>query len=780
MIGCATGRMIYSLVLFLSGIYFCTAGAELIRLRGSPYYMVLGLCLVVAGVLVWRRRWQSASAVYAFMLAGTALWSYSEVGADGWALAPRLIALIVTGLPLAAALAFQSKVLRWTVFASTIAIIVVIAIMMISPPNSDYRPSSAGAPTNVAADTSGGEWPSFANGQAGLVHSPLAQVTPANVRNLKLAWKTYIDVPTSPTVLFESEPLKLGDSLYICTGLNDIVSLDAETGRVNWKYKANVKMEGLSYGICRGVAHYHVPRANGVCSDRIYTSTVDARLIALDSKSGKPCIDFGSGGVVDLLRGMGQKSPGYYYVTSAPTVVRDKLVVGGLVMDGQSVGEPSGVVRAFNAVTGRFAWAWDLGRPGQHGEPTGGDTYTLGTPNAWAPMSVDETLGLVYVPTGNATPDYWGGHRSIESNKYASSVVALEANSGEPRWSFQTTHYDLWDYDVGSQPILVDLPVANETVPALIQPTKRGELFVLDRRTGVPVFPVVEKPAPQSGGVGDRLSPTQPSSISMPYMAGPPLKEEDMWGITPADQLWCRNKFRQARYEGPLTPPGLTSSIADPGYEGGSDWGTASVDPDRQVMVIIGNRLVNYIRLITRSDADALGLKPRVGVHAHAHTDVGGAVAQAGTPYAAIISPFLSPLGAPCQRPPYSLLYGIDLKTGKIIWSRPLGLARDLGPYGLKSMLPITIGTPTVGGPMTTATDLTFVAASMDHAFRAFETSSGSLLWNVDLPYSSQSVPMSYYSDKSGRQFIAIVSGDGSLKDGIRQGVVMAFALPRP
>jgi quinoprotein glucose dehydrogenase len=550
------------------------------------------------------------------------------------------------------------------------------------------------------------------------------------------------------------------------------MDLDPETGTQRWYFAAGNKAEGISVTRCRGVAYYEVPGATGTCAKRVYAASSAPELVALDAETGVLCANFGNGGRVDLTRGLKQRNKGYYGVTSAPTLIRGKLVIGGNVADGQYAGEPSGVVRAYDAVTGKLAWAWDLGNPGYHGEPKPGQFYTPGTPNAWGPMSADEALGLVYVPTGNSTPDYWGGHRSPESNRYASSIVALDAETGEPRWSFQTTHYDLWDYDVASQPVLVDLRTANGVIPAVVQPTKRGEVFVLDRRSGKPIFPVVEKPAPRRGAVEkDKLSPTQPWSVALPHLMGPLLTEKRMWGLTALDQMWCRIEFREARYDGSMTPPGLDASLGDPGYIGGVDWGSASIDPARQLAFIPSNRIVNHIRLVPRNDPSVRNLR------ANSNSELGGLVPQEGTPYAADIHPFLSPLGVPCQAPPNGLINAIDLRTGKMLWSRPLGTARDLGPMYMHSHINLTFGTPLFGGTMSTAGGLVFIGASQDHGFRAFDSESGKLLFEADLPGTSSASPMSFRSDVNGRQYVVIVS-DAGRGDGKVYGAITAYALP--
>jgi quinoprotein glucose dehydrogenase len=637
------------------------------------------------------------------------------------------------------------------------------------------RPTAPVAPTSVAARDVSGDWPDYGNTPAGTRFSPIAQINTANVDELRRAW--VFDAGQRPGQMrgtLEATPLKIGDTLYICTGYNDVIALDAETGRQRWRHDSAVDAYAVTVGTCRGVAYYRVPGATGLCAERIYTATVDARLIAMDRLTGESCPNFGEGGVTSLLTGMGSVTKGYYYVTSAPQIVRGKLIVGGWVTDGQYVGEPPGVVRAYDAVTGSFAWAWDPGRPMVHVQPAAGDHYTLGTPNSWAPMSADEKLGVLFVPTGNATPDYFGAQRSREMDQYSSSVVALDADTGEVRWSFQTTHHDLWDYDVGSQPTLVDIPFGNITVPVAIQATKRGEIFMLDRRDGAPIFPVSERPVPQQPVEGERLSPTQPFS-SLPSFRGEDPAERTMWGLTPLDQLWCRIRFRQARFDGTLTPPGLNPFLSVPGYIGGMDWGSVSLDPDRHLMIFPSSKLANYVQLITRASADERRLKPTTG---GGGLDIGVAP-QMGTPYAALIAPFISPLDIPCERPPFGMLNAIDYRTGKVVWRRPLGVARDLGPLGIGFHLPFTIGTPTTGGALVTRGGLTFIGASQDRTLRAFETQSGRLLWRaVDLPASALATPMTYISPASGRQFVVVAAG-GNYRLGQKiSNSIVAYALP--
>jgi membrane-bound PQQ-dependent dehydrogenase (glucose/quinate/shikimate family) len=617
------------------------------------------------------------------------------------------------------------------------------------------------------------EWRNYGGSPGGTRYAPLTQITPANVTQLRLAWSYKLDPPIEtvahPYVAFEGTPLEVADTVYFCTPASSVVALDADTGRPRWKFVPRLRKWG-GFRACRGVAYYAAPASDDkACRERIIAATVDARMYAVDAKSGELCTAFGDHGWIDLLTDMGQMTPGVFTPTSAPTIVHGRVVIGGMVMDNGQTSNPSGVVRAYDATSGALAWAWDLERPEQHGAPLPGKIYSRNTPNAWGPFSADEALGLVFVPTGNSNPDYYGAQRTAQAEKYSSSVVALDAATGAVRWSFQTTHHDLWDYDVGSQPVLVNLPTSRGVVPALVQPTKRGEIFVLDRRDGHPVMPVVERAVPQGGGAGDWTARTQPFSARMPALTGPDLTEKDMWGITPLDQLWCRIQFRRARYDGIFTPPTADRPwIYSPGWMGGSDWGGVSVDESRNVLIAVSMRMANYERFLTARELQGIADKSTV-------------TPQVGSPYAGIVSDYFhSPLGVPCQRPPYGVISAIDLHTGALLWSHPLGTARSSGPLrtNLRVPFPIPMGSVTLGGNLITASGLIFVGATLDRYVRALDERTGKELWRADLSAAAFATPMSYTSAQSGRQFVVVAVG-GNSKFGPNQGLyVQAYALP--
>ncbi len=769
--GTIAGRLVYGLILIAIGAALALGGIKLLSLGGSFYYLPAGLAAAVSGVAVLTGRWRLGGWIWFWLIAVTLVWALAESGLNGWALMPRLLSPFVLGLPfLIVALARGKGTARLGGLATVAAAIVVTGAVWFSSGFDPVEAQERGAAA-FAGDPAG-EWAHFGGNSQGRHFSSLDQINRENVAQLEKVWSIPLgpfEMPPYPQN--QSQPLKAGDWMFNCTPLSDVIASDPETGEVRWTYEVRADVSGHYTTKCRGVAYYEIPDAQGFCARRVYSATTDGRLVALDVETGKPCTGFGNNGAADLLKGIVQRNPGYYRVTSAPTLVRGKLVVGGAVADGQYVGEPSGVIRAYDAVTGKLAWAFDVDLPGQHREPAEGENYTQGTPNSWGPMSADEELGLIFVPTGNATPDYYGGHRSEGSNKYASSVVALDAETGDVRWHFQTTHYDVWDYDVASQPVLFDWTSGGKTVPAVLQPTKRGQTFVLDRRNGEPLFPVEERPAPQEGAV-EKLSPTQPWSPGLPNLGGPRLTESMMWGVSALDQMWCRIRFRESRYEGSLTPPGLTPSLVDPGYMGGTNWASFSIDTARQLGFSLSNRVVNRIQLIPRDDPRAQAAKP------DSAGNLGALAAQEGTPYAADVGPFLSPLGVPCQQPPHGLINAIDLKSGKMVWSRPIGSARDLGPMRIPSHLPFTIGTPTFGGTMATAGGLVFAGGSQDHAFRAYDSETGKLLFETGLPGSSAARPMTFLSSEDGRQYV-VVTSDGAIKGNKAYGAITAYALPR-
>lgn len=769
-----------ALLLMLLAAGLLLLGGQLLLAGGSAYYVVAALMLAATAWHMWRQS-SKALAVFGLLWAGTLVWALWESGLNGWALAGRLGLLTGIGLWLLTPWLRRSLGAPPSTPLSRAALGLALAGVLGGTVWMFWNDRITGGTdlANLAggpAEAARGEWTSWGNSAGGNRFSPLAQITPANVGALREVWSYSLGKePNGVAAPFEATPLKVGDRLFFCTGYNDIIAVDAETGKQAWRFAARSNTDGIFGQTCRGVTYFARPDApvGSPCAAMVYTATIDSRLLAVDAATGKACPAFGQNGSVNLLKGMSAAPIGYYHVTSPPALIAGKLVLGGWVTDGQTTGEPSGVIRAYDAVTGTLAWAWDIGRPDRTGEPGPGETYTPGTPNSWSVMSADPALGLVYVPMGNPTPDYYGGQRTPEMDMYSSAVVALDVATGRPRWHFQTTHHDLWDYDVGSQPVLFDLADGR---PALLQPTKRGELFMLDRRTGKPIAEVVEKPVPVSNAVGERSSPTQPFSVGMPSFRGTMPSEKTMWGVALIDQAWCRLRFRQARFDGPMTPvEAERPTITWPGSLGGHNWGSVAVDPVRRIALVNSSHVVTYSQLIPRAKADAMGLKP---VAKPSYENVAGPVAQAGTPYAVSVAPFLSPLVAPCTEPPYGLISAVDLDTRKLLWQKPFGTMRDSGPLLLSTGLPIPMGVPNIGGGVVTASGLAFIGATQEHMLRAYDLRSGRELWKGRLPAGGNANPMTYWSDKSGRQFVVIAAGGhGGILSGYSDKLI-AYALP--
>jgi quinoprotein glucose dehydrogenase len=612
--------------------------------------------------------------------------------------------------------------------------------------------------------------------------------------------ETYGGRPGDPEeTTFQVTPLKLGNRLYLCTPHQSVIALDATTGAEIWRYDPRVRGElALQHLTCRGLSYFEgnaaaapaapattptsapspvpdlpVAAAGGqvadACPTKLFMPTSDGRLIALNPDNGRVCGDFGGGtGQINLWINMPNVKPGAYYSTSPVAVARNLVIVGGTVLDNVSTNEQSGVIRAFDANTGQLVWNWDSGNPDVTTPLAPGQTYTPNSPNSWSISSVDEELGMVYVPLGNQPPDQWGGNRSANVERFSSSVVALDIATGQMRWNFQTVHHDLWDYDVPSQPSLIDLTINGQTVPALVQPTKQGELYVLDRRTGQPVLPVTEKPAPQGAAQGDRTGPTQPvSALSYDPL---PLTGRDMWGATIFDQMACRIQFHRLRYEGRYTPPSLQGSIVYPGNFGVFNWGSVAVDPERQVAFTTPTYLAFISRLVPRENNTALyvqgGNRPEGSLPALNE--------NFGAPYAVQLYPFTSILDLPCQAPPWGYVVGADLTTGKIAWKHKNGTVRDRAPIPL----PFKMGVPNLGGPMMTAGGVAFLSGTIDYFVRAYDVANGAQLWEHRLPAGGQATPMTYLG-ADGRQYLLVVAGGhGSL--GTKAGdYVIAYALPK-
>jgi quinoprotein glucose dehydrogenase len=494
---------------------------------------------------------------------------------------------------------------------------------------------------------------------------------------------------------------------------------------------------------------------------------VDSELIALDARTGRPCQDFGRAGRVDLRTGIGPAPPWEYYVTSPPLPVRDVVVVGALVADNLRTDAPAGVVRGFDARTGRLRWAWDPVPPGwaPPAPAEGGARYATGTPNAWSILSGDAERDLVFVPTGNASPDcFAAGRRGLDH--HASSVVALRASTGELVWRFQTVHHDVWDYDVPAQPTLFNFSVedSDERIPALAQATKMGHVFLLNRETGEPLFPIEERPVPATDVPGEVLSPTQPFPTHPKPLHPARLSPEDAWGFTPWDRRACSERIRSLRSEGIFTPPSLRGSIQFPGPAGGANWGGVAIDPHAQVLYVNQMRIPTIVQLVPRAEYDALPSKEAAYPVELAPME--------GTPYALRRMPLLSPLGAPCNPPPWGTLTAVDLASGDVLWESTLGTTRDQAPFPMW----LSLGAPNLGGSIVTAGGVVFIGATTDKFLRAFDASSGEEIWRRRLPYTANATPITYRLRPDGRQYVVVAAGGHGWSE--PGDALMAFALP--
>ncbi|MBS0218260.1 MAG: membrane-bound PQQ-dependent dehydrogenase, glucose/quinate/shikimate family [Proteobacteria bacterium] len=777
----------YGVVLILLGLPLVAGGVWLARLGGSWYYLIAGALLVISGGLIFRRRFAGIW-LFALGFVGTLVWAYAEVGAQFWPLVPRLSPWLVLGVVtalVAPKLRSSVRFAGWTV-AAVLAIASVAGFAGMFSEHGEIIGTAALAPIRAgdAQSQRNERWQYYGRTLDGHRFAPFDQITKENVGKLQVAWTFRTGDVTGKGAEDQSTPTQVGDSVYICTPYDKVFALDADTGQQRWRYDAKGP-DSKVWNRCRGVAYYDaqafaqahpdiaVTQAAAkapLCAQRLFIGTSDARLVALDAATGQPCPGFGNQGSIDLKVGMGKVQPFYYMTTSENTVIGNRILIGGWVQDGASTDEPSGVVRAFSADTGELLWAWDPGNPDIHLLPPPGQTYTRTTPNMWSTPSYDDKLDWAFLPMGGQTPDFWGGFRRPSSDEYGSSVVAIDMKTGIVQWHFSTVHHDLWDYDVPSQPVLVDMPGQDgKMVPAVVQLTKRGQIFALDRSTGKPITEVVEKPVPTNVVKDDRVSPTQPYSVGMPQIGNAPLSEKDMWGATFYDQMICRIKFKRMRYDGEFTL--ASEEIANlqfPGNYGGFNWGSAAVDAQNDILYAGSMRMPLWGQYIPRAVADDPNAP---GGHDGLHV-------MAGTPYGYKKGEFLSPLGVPCHAPPYGQLTAVDLKTHKILWQKPMGTVADaVLPGGFRVHLPFAIGMPVMGGPVATASGLVFFAGTYDYYLRAMDSATGKELWKGRLPVGAQATPMTYVSPKSGRQFVLISAG-GARQSPDRGDYLIAFALP--
>jgi quinoprotein glucose dehydrogenase len=626
-------------------------------------------------------------------------------------------------------------------------------------------PAQAATPVSTPGD----QWPAYGGDAGGTRYSPLADITRENVSRLTVAW-TYRtgelgrDARSGRSLTFEATPVHFDGRLYLSTAFAKVIALDPDTGREIWTYDARVdRSRAYSEVTSRGVATWRDPdaRAQAPCDRRIFLGTIDARLIALDAVSGRPCAGFGEQGAVNLADGVGQRGSGDYQVTSPPAVLHDAVIVGSSIGDNWNADTGSGVVRAFDARTGSLRWSW---------HPLAAASGSrVGAANAWSIISVDAARDLVFVPTSSPSPDFFGGLRAGD-NRDANSIVALRGKTGERVWGFQTVHHDLWDYDLAAQPALVRVTQNGRTQDAVAQATKMGLIFLLDRETGAPLFPVEERPVAKSDIAGETSSPTQPFPVKpRSLMPHGPITENTVWGLNDADRADCRAQLKQYRAAGIYTPPSLQGTVMTPGNASGTNWGSVAYDPQRQLLVLNTSRLATLVQLIPRGELAAVRERSRTAKEDY---EFGS---QEGAPYAMRRRTFVSSRGIPCLAPPWGTLAAVDLAVGEVRWEVPLG--RGLADHPLASLIgPDVVGVPNSGGPVVTASGLVFIASTMDKKLRAFDVETGRELWETTLPRAGMATPMTYRTP-TGRQLVVIAAGGHGKADMELGDHVVAFAL---
>ncbi len=781
-------------IIALLGGFFVIAGAVLLSLHGSPYYLIVGLAMIVSGALVGRDD-RRGSWLFTAIWIATLVWAVWEVGFDGLQLVPRVVAptvllilIVLVGWRSGTALGRSGLSRAAPVLAASIAALC-LGLFAVRGRDGDAQGLVAPMPgglKQVATGEADNDWNEYGGTASGRRYSSLADITPANVERLALAWTQRTgDLPVAAETTehkreyhSEATPIHVGDSLYTCTPHSFVQAINATTGRTKWSWHEAANVQGNNYLVCRGVAYFEAP-AGTPCPHRIFAPTFNARLVALDADTGRVCPSFGQNGSIDLRDNMGVSNASDQIGTSPPMVVNGRLIIGERITDNVNRNIPSGVVRAYDPVSGKPVWAWDVGRSQDAIAPLPTEqVYTRGTPNVWGAITADAANGLVYLGTGNASPDYWIGYRRPFDDRFGTSIVALDVATGKLRWSRQLVHHDMWDMDLPIGPSLFDYRTPNgRAIPALLQTTKMGQVFFLNRLTGAPIAAVAERRVRTDGATpGVTVSPTQPFSVGMPSFTPPAPSEKATWGATPIDQLLCRIDIRRSQGAGIYQPIGTTPIIGHPAFDGVTDWGGAAVDPVRGIMTVNTMEMPFKLWLMRRDD-------PRVGP-LMAQKQGGENARQAqlqtqyNTPYVAVVQAWIGIFGAPCNAPPWGHLTAVDLKTKKVLWREVLGTARDTGLFGSHLGVPIKTGVPNLGGSIVTAGGLAFIAATTDQYLRAFDLETGKVVWKARLPAGAQATPMTYRG-ADGRQYVVITAGGhGAL--GTRYGdYTLAYALPR-
>ncbi len=625
-------------------------------------------------------------------------------------------------------------------------------------------------------------WPTTEGAPGGGRFTPLTDITKENVATLEIAW-TYRHgdfwegrwpISVQRGSAFESTPVLFEGRLVFTTPRNRVIALDPETGAELWTYDPELE-RGLAYPnmwINRGVATWRDTDAVGACTRRIFLATLDARLIALDAATGRPCSDFGESGTVDLREGI---APIYdepeYAVTSPGTVVGDLIVVGSSISDILRPDAPPGDVRAFDVRTGALRWTFHTipheGEPGYETWETG--TKLTGAANVWSTITADLERGLVFLPVSTPSPDFYGGNRP-GANLYSDSIVALEAATGERVWHFQTVHHDLWDYDLAAPPVLVTLGRDGRPVDAVVQATKQGFVFVLDRETGEPLFPVEERPVPESDVPGEVTSPTQPFPVKPPPLVPQTVTEADLYAPNEKHLRRCQRRLAELRNDGLFTPPSLGGSVLYPFTGGGANWSGATWDERRQLLVVPVQNRVHIVKLDHAADeaTGGGGAKPLRGFTLR---NLWWLLTGRGTGQSYRLDPVSGRTmfrfdGVSCVKPPWGMLVGVDLASGDIAWRASTSTGDD------------DPGSAGYGPALATASGLVFHGGTKLPVMRVHDAETGERIAMFDLPAGLHAGPMSYKLSPDGKQFL-IVSPGGHIGNGSPLGdYVIAYTLP--
>ncbi|TLZ62340.1 MAG: pyrroloquinoline quinone-dependent dehydrogenase [Gammaproteobacteria bacterium] len=635
--------------------------------------------------------------------------------------------------------------------------------------------ASSGA---LAQSPDASDWGYYGGDAFGQRFSSLDEINRGNVSRLKVVW-TYrtgelgAGFTRAGKLTFEATPVLAFGLLYVETGTNIVIALDPESGHERWRVDPHIdRARHYAEASSRGVSVWESTDAGqtGLCRRRIFTGTLDARLLALDAQTGRPCVDFGGSGQVDLTRGLRIRDVGAYLVTSPPAVYANAVIVGSAIGDNRATDLERGVIRAFDARSGAQLWSFDP-LPDSPSHPAAADwdlaqAAGTGAGNAWGVMTVDEEHGLVLVPTGSASPDFYGGRR-VGSNRFANSLLALDARSGKLVWHRQLIHHDLWDYDLAAQPVLGDIEVQGVPVPAVIQATKTGMLYVFERTGGQPLVPISERPVPASHVPGEQAWPTQPFSSLPALTPQRPVLPSDAWGLTFWDRGKCRDLIASLRNEGIFTPPDTRGTLLSPGYIGGVNWGGMAFDEQRQRVIAAVNHLPMVVTLMSHQELEREGRSEQFP-----HSEF---APQTGAPYGMRREPLLSPWDLPCTAPPWGTLVSVDLRRARIVWQVPLGSTEGLTPWFVPSR---DFGMPNMGGPIATDGELVFVSAAMDSYLRAFDVETGRELWKYKLPAGGQATPMTYRAGRDQHQYLVISAGGHGGLGTPRGDYLIAFALP--